>query len=144
MIPFAELLDSIVQGTATPPPCIRTLRVPRIEGWEPGRVWAKWTPDPDFFHELGAVFGGYLAALADSFVGLAMLSTLKEGEQFTTSDLRYSFFRPVSGGTVTIEAKVVHRGRRMAHVEAVFTNADGKIAGKATATQVIIPVRENG
>lgn len=144
MIPFAELLDSIVQGTATPPPCIRTLRVPRIEGWEPGRVWAKWTPDPDFFHELGAVFGGYLAALADSFVGLAMLSTLKEGEQFTTSDLRYSFFRPVSGGTVTIEAKVVHRGRRMAHVEAVFTNEDGKIAGKATATQVIIPVRENG
>ena len=72
-----------------------------------------------------------------------MLSTLKEGEQFTTSDLRYSFFRPVSSGPVTIEAKVLHRGRRMAHVEAIFTNEDGKIAGKATATQVIIPVRED-
>ncbi len=142
MIKPSEVLDSIVQGTSTPPPCIKTLRVPPIEGWEPGRVWAKWKPDPDFFHDFGAVFGGYLAALADSFVGLAMFSTLKEGEQFTTSDLRFSFFRPVSGGTVSIEAKVVHRGRRMAHVEAIFTNEDGKIAGKATATQVVIPVRE--
>lgn len=139
----SEVLDAIVAGTSTPPPCIRTLRVPRIEGWEPGRVWVRWKPDRDFFHEFGAVFGGYLAALADSFVGLAMFSTLGEGERFTTSDLRYSFFRPVSEGVVTIEAKVVHRGRRMAHVEAVFTNEDGKIAGKATATQVIIPIRES-
>ena len=80
----SEVLDAIVQGKSTPPPCIKTLRVPRIAGWEPGRVWAKWNPDPDFFHDLGAVFGGYLAALADSFVGLAMFSTLKDGEQFTT------------------------------------------------------------
>jgi uncharacterized protein (TIGR00369 family) len=112
-----DILDAILERRGTPPPAIRTLRIPPIDGWEPGRVWVKWKPDPDFFHEYGAVFGGYLAALADSFVGLAMFSTLNEGERFTTSDLRYSFFRPVTGGTVFIEAKVVHRGRRMAQEE---------------------------
>ncbi|MDP3938642.1 MAG: PaaI family thioesterase [Deltaproteobacteria bacterium] len=138
----SEILDLILKGQGTPPPFVHALRFPKIEGWEPGHVWAKWEVDRDFFHLFGAVFGGYLAALADQFVGLAMLSTLDEGERFTTSDLRYSFFRPVTGGTLTIDARVVHRGRRMGHVEAIFTTADGKVAGKATATQVIIPVRE--
>lgn len=138
----SELMDQIVAGTSSQPPCIKTLRIPKATGWEPGHVWADWQVDPDMFHDFGAVFGGYLAAIADSFTSLAMLSTLADDEQFTTSDLRYSFFRPVSGKTLHIDARVLHRGRRMAHVEAVFTDDDGKVAGKATATEVIMPVQK--
>ena len=43
----------------------------------------------------------------------------------------------MSEGTLHIEAEVVHRGRGMAHVEVVLTRDDGKVAGKATGTQVI-------
>ena len=137
---WGEALDQIVAGTGTPPPMVAALRLPRIDGWEPGNVWGSWKVDQEMFHAGGAVFGGYLAALADSFVGLAMMTTLEDGEWFTTADLRISYFRPVVGGRLDIAAEVINRGRRMAHVEVVFVNDDDKVAAKATATQVITPV----
>lgn len=142
MTQWTKLLDDIVAGTATPPPMVGALRLPPIEGWGPGHVWGSWKVDHEMFHAGGAVFGGYLAALADSVVGLAMASLLGDNEWFTTSDLRISFFRPVTGGTLQYAAEVVNRGRRMAHCEVVFVNDDDKVAAKATATQVIIPAGE--
>jgi uncharacterized protein (TIGR00369 family) len=135
----SEQLDSIIDGSnIDPPPMVNTLQLPPIAGWEKGRVWGTWEVDPAMFHAGGAVFGGYLAALADSFLSLAMFSTLADDEMFTTTDLRISFFRPVTRGDLTCVAEVVHRGRRMAHVEAVFTTDDDKVACKATATEVVL------
>ena len=139
---WAKVLDDIVAGTSEPPPCVVTMRLPGIEGWEPGRVWGAWKVDPDFFHGMGATFGGYLAALADSYTGLAMMTTLQDGEVFTTSDLRIAFFRPVVEGRVDIVSEVLNRGRRQAHVEAVFVGPSDKVVCKATATQVIVPLGE--
>jgi len=85
---WAKRLDDIVEGTATPPPMVMAMRLPRIRGWEPGRVWGDWPLDKDMFHAGGSVFGGYLVALADSFTGPAMSTTLADNEFFTTSDLR--------------------------------------------------------
>lgn len=141
----ASALDAIVSRTAAdPPPMVRTLRMPGLDGWEPGRVWVEWKVDPDMFHGAGAVFGGYIGALADGMLSLAAFSTLSDDEVFTTSDLRVAFFRPITGGVVRIEARVLNRGRRMAHVEATFTLEDGKLAAKATATEVIMPARDAG
>ena len=134
---WSTLLDSIRDGTSTPPPCIRTLKIPRIDGWERGRVWSHWTVDPEVFHERGAVFGGYISALADSELSLALATVLEDDEALTTADLRVSFFRPARAGVLRIEGRVVHRGRTMAHVEVDFTGEDGKLVAKATATQFI-------
>lgn len=137
---WTDLLDAIRDGrTGNPPPCITNLRLPPVASWEPGRIRTEWTVDTDFFHERGALFGGYLAAIADSAVGLATMTVLEDDETFTTADLRVSFFRPVTGGTLRTEANVVHRGRRMVHVEVTFERDDGKLAGRAIATQVVIP-----
>jgi uncharacterized protein (TIGR00369 family) len=139
MTQWTDLLDRLVTRTpGEPPPFIATLRLPWLQGWERGRVWSEWQVDPAFFHERNAVFGGYVAALADHVLGTVMMTVLEDGETISTSDLRVSFFRPITGGTVRIEGTVVHRGRSMAHVEVVFTRDDGKIAAKATATQVIV------
>ena len=88
----------------------------------------------------GTAFGGYLAALADHALGMATGSVLDSAAGFTTSELQVHFFRPVLSGELQIEAKVIHRGRSRVHAEVVFTRDDGRIAGKATATQVIIPL----
>jgi len=141
---WSELLDRIVAGEADPPPAVRTLELPGIDGWEPGRVWQQWRIDPRYHHAGGAMFGGYIAALADALLGLAMATVLEENEAFTTSDLRISFFRPAIQGLLKIEGRVIHRGRSMAHVEVDFTRDDGKLVAKATATQVIVAAsREN-
>ncbi len=105
-------------------------------------MWGEWKVDPELMNAAGTLFGGYLGVLADSFVGLAMLSTLADDEWFTTSDLRVSFFRPVTKGVLQIAAEVLNRGRRMAHCECVFVNDEDKVVAKATATQVIIPMGE--
>lgn len=139
---WSERLDEIVAGTADKPPVVDALRLPGIEGWEPGRVWGAWPVDPDLHTLAGTLFGGYLGVIADSYVGLAMMSTLSDDEWFVTSDLRVSFFRPVVKGTLQIAAEVLNRGRRMAHCECIFVNDDDKVVAKATATQVIQPLSE--
>ena len=140
---WTALLDRIVAGEGEPPPAVKTLGLPGIAGWEPGRVWQRWKIDPQYFHAGGAMFGGYIAALADGMLGLTIATVLEDHEGFTTSDLRVSFFRPAVSGTLTIEGRVVHRGRSMAHVEVDFTRDDGKLVAKATATQAIVSASSN-
>ncbi len=119
------------------PPHVHHLGLPYPSSWAPGRVTASWKVDARFLHERGALFGGFLAALSDHALAMVTMSVLEDGEIFNTSDLRASFFRPVTGGELAIEATVIHRGRSMVQAEVVFTGEDGKLVGKATATQVI-------
>jgi uncharacterized protein (TIGR00369 family) len=136
--PRARLANAA--GCGQPPPYVEPLRMPRAEGWGDGRVWLRWRMDPSLANGAGTAFGGYLAALADHALGMATCSVLDEREGFTTSELQVHFFRPVLSGELRIEAKVIHRGRTQIHAEVVFTRDDGRIAAKATATQVIIPL----
>ena len=138
MSQMSKLLDDIIAGRGDKPPSVETLELPRPSRWEPGKIWTEWQVDPRMFHGHGALFGGYLAALADNALALAALSVLHDDEHFTTSDLRVSFFRAISSGTLRIEARVVHRGKSMIHVEVDFIRDDDKLAAKATATQVVL------
>jgi uncharacterized protein (TIGR00369 family) len=139
MTHWTDLLDRLVAGTAgEPPPFVTTLRLPPPSRWEPGRLWMDWEVDPGVLHERQGVFGGFIAALADSALSLVTMTVLNDGEAFTTSNLQVSFFRPAPPGRLQMEARVVHRGRTMVHAEATFTRADGKVAAVATATQVIL------
>ncbi len=134
-----RLLDGIVNGTGGRPPMVATLRLPLIDGWEPGRVWVDWNVDPETFNEREVVFGGYLATLIDSLGGLAFMSSLKDSESFATANLNVSFFRPVSQGTVRIEGVVIHRGRRMGQVDVTCHDGLGKLIARGVITQVVIP-----
>ncbi len=141
MARWSTILDAIAAGGPEPVhiPFVETLRMPGISRWEPGRVWQEWPVREDLFHPRGAVFGGFLAALADRALGLATMTVLEDDEAFTTADLNVSFFRPVSSGVLRIEAEVIHRGRSLIQVEATFTRDDGKLAAKASASQAVIP-----
>jgi uncharacterized protein (TIGR00369 family) len=140
---WSDLLDSLVAGTAgEAPPFANTLRLPPPSRWEPGGVWVEWQVDPGVLHEREGVFGGFIAALADSVLSLCAMSVLDDGEAFATSNLQVSFFRPGPVGRLEIEARVVHRSRTFVHVEASFVRDDGKLAAVATATQVIVPAAE--
>lgn len=134
---WPRLLDEMVARTAELPPHVGILRIPLIEGWEPGRVWCTWKVDPELLSPEGSLFGGHLAAVSDEMLGMATGSILAEGEGFSTSDIRVHYFRPVRGGELKIAASVLHRGRSSVHVEATFTDADGELVAKAGATQII-------
>ena len=144
--PAQQRLDEMVNGDRPMSGFVKALRLPRPVRWEPGRVETRWTVDPEFF--LGGdnpvLFGGYTSALVDQAAALATVSVLEEGEGWTTSDLRVSYFRPITGGEVHIDATVLHRSRRAIHVEIVLTRDDGKMAAKGTVVQTVFAARPPG
>jgi len=141
---WAVRLGRIRDGEGDPPPAlVRLGLVPGLQGSEPGRTWGRWRHNPDYANPDGSLFGGYLAALADQVLALLMMTVLEDGSFMTTADLRLTFFRPVLTDA-DWEARVVHLGRRSAHVEVEFRDLEGQVLAKATASQVIIPGHVQG
>lgn len=134
---MAHILDQVIAGKTPETNYAVALRLPRPSRWEPGRVWIEWDVTADYLTPWGAVFGGYLAALADESAGLATLSVLEEGEMFGTTDLRLTPLRAVRGGRMSICASVVHRGRSLIFVEVEFRNHEDALLAKASASQVV-------
>ena len=79
------MLDMFVSGTAPIPSHVKALNLPQIIGWEKGKVWTEIEIDPGLLNPQGALFDGYITAVADELLGLAVLSTLAEGESVVTS-----------------------------------------------------------
>lgn len=137
----SEILDGLIDGSVTLPP-MEELRLPRPASWSPGRVQGLWTVDVRLLHAGGAVFGGYLAAMCDNACAMAVRSTLDDTESFSTADLGVTFLRPVRGGVLRWEARVLHRGRRVAHVEVSYADSEGVPLVTARAVQLIIAAEE--
>ena len=138
---WQSLLDRIAAGEPESAPFMDALDLPDVVlKWSPGHVSQEWKVNPALFHPRGAVFGGFLAAIADRTLYLTALTVLEDHEALTTADLNVSFFRPVFEGVLHIEGEVIHRGRTLVQVEAALTRDDGKLAAKASASQAVIPL----
>jgi len=89
--------------------------------------------DKKLLNPAGIVHGGALYTLADSGMGAALFSFVDEGELFLTIETSVFYFKAVSSGTLTCEARVVHRGKRIAVMEAEIKNGEQLVA-KAVGT----------
>ena len=90
-----------------------------------------------FHNPMGTVHGGVITDLADAAMGLALVSTLGEGESFTTLELKMNFLRPVFEGMLVADARVLHRGRTIGLVEVVVRHAR-KVVARGVATQMVL------
>jgi uncharacterized protein (TIGR00369 family) len=135
---WADMLDMFASGKAPIPSHAEALHLPQIGGWERGKVWTEIKINPDLLNPQGALFGGYIAAVADELLGLAVLSTLEDDESVATSSSTMHYFRPMRAGSVEIEALVIHRGSRSAVSEVFFYTQGRKLAAKGSATQTIL------
>jgi uncharacterized protein (TIGR00369 family) len=146
MFKWSTILNSIASGKKSPEdypsyaPCADHLIFPILKLWEEGRVHAEWPVLQRFLNSRGHVFGGYFGVLADMTFCYTVMTILKGDEGFNTSDMRVSYFRPVSSGTLRIDGHVVNRTRRIVHVEAVFTDEKGDLVAKAVGVMAVIPM----
>ncbi|WP_097868780.1 PaaI family thioesterase [Streptomyces sp. rh34] len=138
---YHRLLDRIVADEASPPAVVEALRLPGLDGWADGRVWGTWDVDPVMVGP-GGMFGGYLAAVADSFSGICMYTVLEDGQWLATRELTMRFLLPVTGGRVRTESAVVRTQGRRVWVDTVFTTEDGLKVCTAQAVQVVIPAKK--
>lgn len=110
-------------------------------GWSKTRLAYR----PDLVQPAGILHGGVIATLIDSAIAHALLMTdrfqeLREQRGALVSvDLRVKFLRPVSGGAVLCEAKVVRLGRHIVHAEAIVTDEDGKDVARGDAIYMAVP-----
>ncbi len=133
---WQKTLDGFVDGSIAEPLVNTKLGLePALHNWRPGFVEKRWTVDPDLCHG-SVLFGGYLAAIADQVLGLAVMTVLEEGYFFGTTNMSIAYFAPVTGGELRIEGEVVRRSSKSIYVESTFYLKD-KMVAKASATQVV-------
>jgi len=80
------------------------------------------------------VHGGMLCELADAAIGTAHSTCVREGESFTSIDLKVSFFRPVWKSLLSATAKQVQHGRTLSHYQCDILREDGKQVALAMST----------
>lgn len=91
----------------------------------------------DHLNPHGVVHGAVFFAMADTSMGAALYPLLGADESCATVELKVSFFRPVSSGTVVCESTVVHRGRTLAHLESRLHLA-GALVASASGTFAVL------
>jgi uncharacterized protein (TIGR00369 family) len=113
----------------------------RIVAVEKGRVVLTGQPDRRSYNLLNSVHGGWTAAILDTAMALANLSTLGADMGFTTLDIRINYLRPITveTGEVRAEGTVIQGGRRVAYCEAKLVDSGGKLLAHGTGSCLILP-----
>jgi uncharacterized protein (TIGR00369 family) len=137
-----EAIRGIAAGELPAPPIARLLGFgPEVV--EEGHVIFGAHPGEQHYNPIGVVHGGLAATLLDSAMGCAVQTTLEQGQAYTTLELKVNFVRAITRdtGRVLADAKIVHRGGRIATAEGRLVVEDGgKLLAHATTTCMVMAV----
>lgn len=105
-----------------------------VTAGEAGTARIELDAGPRHHNPMGIVHGGVLTDIADAAMGVALASTLADGESFATVSLAATYIRPVVEAKLTAAARIVHRGRTIAHLECDVTDEEGRLVARFTST----------
>lgn len=136
--PGRRYIEALISGAAPPPPYPALLGM-RVTAVGDGTATFEMPVTQSLYNPNGVTHGGALSSLLDSAMGLAVISTLGPGENFTTVDLAVNFIRPVTteSGTLRSIGTVVHRGRQTVVAEATCTDGAGQLVARGTSTNLV-------
>jgi uncharacterized protein (TIGR00369 family) len=103
-----------------------------------GRATVEFEADGRYANPMGTLHGGVLCDLADAGMGVAYLSTLAEGETFTTIELKIKFLRPVWKAKLCAQAKVVRTGKTVDLVECDILDEQQQLVARASSTCMML------
>jgi uncharacterized protein (TIGR00369 family) len=106
--------------------------------YEKGRAVFSFEAGPQHANPMGTLHGGILCDVADAAMGTAVVTTLNEGESFTTLELKINFLKPVWKAKLTAAGKVVRRGRTICLAECDVTDENGSLVARASCTCMIL------
>lgn len=90
------------------------------------------------FNPQSAAHGGVSFSLADSAMGGALTSLLGDDLWCATLEIKFNYHVRVGEGRLTCEASVVHRGKRIANIEARLYQHD-RLVSSANGNFAIFP-----
>ena len=121
-----------------PPPAAATKIGMRLASFAPGEAVVELDADATHANPMGTVQGGILAAIADAAMGWAYMTTLGEGESYTTLEIKVNFLRPVRAGRLEARARVRNAGRTVGLVECDVLAEGGKTAAYSVSTCMVL------
>jgi uncharacterized protein (TIGR00369 family) len=134
-----HLFWDVVAGRLPPPAADRTLGFRVLEAEEgSGCIRLEFDGRAEFVNPLGHIAGGFVAAMLDATVNLAPATTYAAGEFGPTLELKVSFIRPATVGTLIGIGRTVHRTNSVAFAEGELRDTDGTLVATATATIRIV------
>jgi acyl-CoA thioesterase len=105
-----------------------------IDSARSGQARAHVRIGPDHLNPFGAAHGAVVFAMIDTSMGRAATTVLEEGQLCATIDVQVRFIRPIRGGEARADTRIIHRGRRIIHLESKVTDADGRLLATGTGT----------
>ncbi len=121
-------------GSRNPTAPIADLLGFTVTSLQSGRAFIEFEASERHANPMGSLHGGVLAAIADAAMGVAYLSTLGEGESFTTLEMKINFLKPVWRARLHAAGKVVKAGKTIGLVECDVTDEEGRLVARASST----------
>lgn len=140
-----EFLRGMKDGSIPPPPVVPLVDFHLVEV-DAGRVVFEFHPAEWQYNPAGTVHGGIACTVLDSATACAAHSTLPAGAGVITLEVKINYLRPITGeaGPMRCEARVIHKGSRIALAEAKMFDRKGRLYTSAVSTCLIFeqPVKE--
>ena len=129
---MARMLDGMEallrrRGGAAP---AATLLGMRLASFAPGEARVELDASGAHGNPMGTVQGGILAAIADAAMGWAYMTTLGDGESYTTVEMKVNFLRAVRAGRIAARGPCQER-RAHARAHRVRRGGRKRQAGRA-------------
>jgi uncharacterized protein (TIGR00369 family) len=131
----------VMEGRRPPPPAAALLGF-ELLAIDPtqGTIRVRFTARPEFANPIGAVQGGFLAAMLDDTLGPALTATLEPDQFAPTIELKVNFIAPAQLGTLVADGRVVARGGSVAFLAGELRTEQGELVATATATaRIVVP-----
>lgn len=127
----------VQDGRLPPPRCALTLgiRILSVDS-EAGVVAAEFEGRDDFLNPAGNIQGGFLSAMLDDTMGLALSPTLSAGEFAPTINLNVQFLSVARPGRIEARGRIERRGREICYMSAELSQ-QGKVIATATAAAIV-------
>ena len=136
MSSLQEILNGWLDGTTAPPPVTKLVGISLLEGKD-GVARLELITGPQHYNPMGIVHGGILCDLADAAMGVAMASSLHEGETFGTIELHAHFLRSVQKSRLTATGRIFQRGGRVGYAQCEIHDEHGDLVATAASTCLI-------
>jgi uncharacterized protein (TIGR00369 family) len=137
MARMVDGMERLVRGEAPPPP-VATLLGIRLMSFGAGRRSSRSTPGPRTRTRWGPCRAASWRRWPDGAMGWAYMTTLGEGESYTTLEVKVNFLRPVRAGTLEARARVKSAGRTIGLVECDVLGPDGKLLAHGVGTCMVL------
>ena len=133
LINLPDDIRKMMNGDIQMPPVSKLIGF-TLTSMQPGQAVIELETTDRHANPMGTLHGGIMCDIADAAMGIAYASLLKEGETFTTIELKINFLKPVWKAKLQALGRVVSSGNTIGLAECDITDDKHRLVAKASST----------